>query len=130
MYELHASSKEGRKTWMSRIQQAAGRLTSDLCYVSVDRLSELLLDSSLQKNVTNGSQELSNGDSGSLNGSFDPNISPKEVRRMEWLMVLRTEGGEDGVVNVLRTEGGERMEWLMVLRTEGGEDGVVNGVKD
>lgn len=25
MYELHASSKEDRKTWMSRIQQAATR---------------------------------------------------------------------------------------------------------
>ncbi|KAK5931483.1 hypothetical protein CesoFtcFv8_000201 [Champsocephalus esox] len=162
MYELHASSKEGRKTWMSRIQQAAGscpsrdefplietedkallrRLRADIqqkdrevlellqervtlfsdlveatgrgggeeeeeissssssscrnlfranssaapqaeqllltSIAEVDRLSELLLDSSLQKNVTNGSQELSNGDSGSLNGSFDSNISSKD----------------------------------------------------
>ncbi|KAK1895181.1 Rho guanine nucleotide exchange factor 2 [Dissostichus eleginoides] len=106
MYELHASSKEGRKTWMSRIQQAAGscpsrdefplietedkallrRLRADIqqkdrevlellqervtlfsdlveaeqllltSIAEVDRLSELLLDSSLQKNDRNGNQ--------------------------------------------------------------------------
>ncbi|XP_063737556.1 rho guanine nucleotide exchange factor 2 isoform X2 [Eleginops maclovinus] len=164
MYELHASSKEGRKTWMSRIHQAAGscpsrdefplietedkallrRLRADIqqkdrevlellqervtlfsdlveatgrggveeeeevveisssssscrnlfradssvapqaeqlllaSITEVDRLSELLLDSSLQKNLTNGGPELRNGDSGSLNGSFELNFSSKD----------------------------------------------------
>ncbi|XP_029283292.1 rho guanine nucleotide exchange factor 2-like isoform X2 [Cottoperca gobio] len=162
MYELHASSKEGRKTWMSRIQQAAlscpsrdefplietedkallrrlradiqqkdrevlellqervtlfsdlveatGReggeeeggveLSSSSCrnlfradssvapqaetlltssIAEVDKLSELLLNSNLQKSsLSNGSQELSNGDSGSLNGSFELSISSKD----------------------------------------------------
>lgn len=156
MYELHASSKEDRKTWMSRIQQAATScpsrdefplietedkallrrlradiqqkdrevlellqervtLFSDLVEASgrgkaeeegdvevrissscrnlfradtphapqaepllltaigeVDRLTELLSDSSIHKSsITNGNQEISDGDSGSLNGSFD-----------------------------------------------------------
>ncbi|CAN9514403.1 unnamed protein product [Ophioblennius macclurei] len=155
MYELHATSKEDRRTWMSRIQQAAlscptrddfplietedkallrrlkadiqqkdrevlellqERVTlfSDLVEASshgdnesertvevktsssrnlfradtphapraeqlllsaiseVDKLTELLSHSSIQKSsVVNGGQELSNGDSTSLNGSFD-----------------------------------------------------------
>ncbi|KAM7421693.1 hypothetical protein PAMA_015711 [Pampus argenteus] len=38
----------------------------------VDKLTELLSGTSIQKStVTNGNQELSNGDSGSLNGSFE-----------------------------------------------------------
>ncbi|XP_040900464.1 rho guanine nucleotide exchange factor 2 [Toxotes jaculatrix] len=42
----------------------------------VDRLTDLLLDSSIQRStVTNGNQDLSNGDSGSLNGSFEVNGS-------------------------------------------------------
>lgn len=42
----------------------------------VDKLSELLLQSNIQKSsVTNGNQELSNGESGSLNGSLEINSS-------------------------------------------------------
>ncbi|KAM8734960.1 rho guanine nucleotide exchange factor 2 isoform 2-T2 [Acanthopagrus schlegelii] len=42
----------------------------------VDKLSELLLQSNVQKSsVTNGNQELSNGESGSLNGSLEINSS-------------------------------------------------------
>ncbi|XP_068426685.1 rho guanine nucleotide exchange factor 2-like isoform X2 [Clinocottus analis] len=160
MYELHASSKEGRRTWMSRIQQTAlncpsrdefplietedkallRRLRADIqqkdrevlellqervtlfsdlveatgggggdeegvelstsssssscrnlfradtphapqaeplltsSITEVDKLTELLLKSNIQKY----NQELSNGDSGSLNGSFDLNISSKD----------------------------------------------------
>ncbi|KAM6994913.1 LOW QUALITY PROTEIN: rho guanine nucleotide exchange factor 2 [Tautogolabrus adspersus] len=45
----------------------------------VDRLTELLLDSNIQKStVTNGNQELSNGDSGSLNGSLGSNSSSQD----------------------------------------------------
>ncbi|XP_044063885.1 rho guanine nucleotide exchange factor 2 [Siniperca chuatsi] len=54
--------------------QAEPLLTSAI--TEVDKLTELLLDSSIQKStVTNGNQELSNGDSGSLNGSFELNSS-------------------------------------------------------
>ncbi|KAM3613798.1 uncharacterized protein V6R79_005178 [Siganus canaliculatus] len=169
MYELYASSKEDRRTWMSRIQQTAvscpsrdqfplietedkallrrlradiqqkdrevlellqervtlfsdlveaarregeegsvehstssSRPTSSSCrnlfradtphapqaeplltaaITEVDRLSELLLDSSVQKpTVTNGNQELRNGDSGSLNGSAEINSSSSKDR--------------------------------------------------
>lgn len=165
MYELHASSKEDRKTWMSRIQQAATScpcrdefplietedkallrrlradiqqkdrevlellqervtLFSDLVEASgrgtaeeegdmevrissscrnlfradtpqapqaeplllaaigeVDRLTELLSDASIQKSsITNGNQEISDGDSGSLNGSFDLNDKSSKDR--------------------------------------------------
>ncbi|XP_054478195.1 rho guanine nucleotide exchange factor 2 isoform X2 [Anoplopoma fimbria] len=167
MYELHASSKEGRRTWMSRIQQAAvscpsrdefplietedkallRRLRADIqqkdrevlellqervtlfsdlveatgreggdeeggvelsttsssscrnlfradtphapqaeplltsSITEVDKLTELLLNSNIQKStVTNGNQELSNGDSGSLNGSFELNSSSSKDR--------------------------------------------------
>ncbi|XP_068586028.1 LOW QUALITY PROTEIN: rho guanine nucleotide exchange factor 2-like [Cebidichthys violaceus] len=166
MYELHASSKEGRKTWMSRIQQTALRcpsrdefplietedkallrrlradiqqkdrevlellqervtLFSDLVEATgrgggdeeggvelsstssscrnlfradtphapqaeplltssiteVDKLTELLLNSKVHKSfITNGNQELSNGDSGSLNGSFEINSSSSKDR--------------------------------------------------
>uniref|UniRef100_A0A3Q4GWY7 Rho/rac guanine nucleotide exchange factor (GEF) 2b n=1 Tax=Neolamprologus brichardi TaxID=32507 RepID=A0A3Q4GWY7_NEOBR len=65
MYELHASSKEDRKTWMSRIQQLptlTETLTISLTMfsVSVDRLTELLSDASIQKSsITNGNQEIS-----------------------------------------------------------------------
>ncbi|XP_037310349.1 rho guanine nucleotide exchange factor 2 isoform X1 [Pungitius pungitius] len=163
MYELHASSKEDRRTWMSRIQQTAlscpsrdefplietedkallRRLRADIqqkdrevlellqervtlfsdlveatgrgggdeeggvelntsascrnlfradtpyapqaepllisSITEVDKLTELLLNTSINKSsVTNGNQELSNGDSGSLNGSFDSNSSSKD----------------------------------------------------
>uniref|UniRef100_A0A3Q3G626 Rho/rac guanine nucleotide exchange factor (GEF) 2b n=1 Tax=Labrus bergylta TaxID=56723 RepID=A0A3Q3G626_9LABR len=45
----------------------------------VDRLTELLLDSNIQKStVTNGNQELSNGDSGSLNGSVGSKSSSQD----------------------------------------------------
>ncbi|KAI3360704.1 hypothetical protein L3Q82_012839 [Scortum barcoo] len=167
MYELHTSSKDDRRTWMNRIQQAAQScpsrdefplietedkallrrlradiqqkdrevlellqervtLFSDLVEATgrgeeegdystssssrtssscrnlfradtphapqaeplltasiseVDRLTELLLDSNIHKStVTNGNQELSNGDSGSLNGSFDLNNSSSQDR--------------------------------------------------
>ncbi|XP_041799140.1 rho guanine nucleotide exchange factor 2 [Chelmon rostratus] len=172
MYELYASSKDGRRTWMSRIQQAAlscpsrdefplietedkallrrlradiqqkdrevlellqervtlfsdlveatGRggseeeggielstssprtTTSSSCrnlfradtphapqaeplltasITEVDRLTELLLDSNIQKStVTNGNQELNNGDSGSLNGPLELNSSSTKDR--------------------------------------------------
>ncbi|XP_069032591.1 rho guanine nucleotide exchange factor 2-like [Embiotoca jacksoni] len=168
MYELHASSKDDRRTWMSRIQQAAGScpsrnkfplietedkallrrlradiqqkdrevlellqervtLFSDLVEATarggseeeggvevrttssssscrnlfrsdtphspqaeplllaaigeVDKLTEMLSDSSIQKpSVTNGNQEISNGDSGSLNGSFELNGSSSKDR--------------------------------------------------
>ncbi|XP_028280949.1 rho guanine nucleotide exchange factor 2 isoform X2 [Parambassis ranga] len=166
MYELYGSSKDDRKTWMSRIQQAAlscpsrdefplietedkallRRLRADIqqkdrevlellqervtlfsdlveatgrgadkergvevrttsssssrnlfradtphapkaeplllaAIGEVDRLAELLSDSIIQKSsVTNGNQELSNGDSGSLNGSFDSNESSSKDR--------------------------------------------------
>ncbi|KAM9353018.1 rho guanine nucleotide exchange factor 2 [Symphorus nematophorus] len=176
MYELYASSKDDRKTWMSRIQQAAlscpsrdefplietedkallrrlradiqqkdrevlellqervtlfsdlveatgrgggedeggtelstslsrmssSRMSSSSCrnlfradtphapqaepllsaaIVDVDRLTELLLHSNTQKSsVTNGNQDLSNGDSGSLNGSFELNSSSSKDR--------------------------------------------------
>ncbi|XP_026173054.1 rho guanine nucleotide exchange factor 2 isoform X2 [Mastacembelus armatus] len=165
MYELHFSSKDDRRTWMTRIQQAASscpsrdqfplietedkallrRLRADIqqkdrevlellqervtlfsdlveatgrggaddkgdvevttsstrtsscsscrnlfradtphapqaeplltaAVTEVDKLTELLLDSNIQKStVTNGNQELSDGDSGSLNGSFVSN---------------------------------------------------------
>ncbi|XP_018534256.1 rho guanine nucleotide exchange factor 2 isoform X2 [Lates calcarifer] len=167
MYELHASSKDDRRTWMMRIQQAAlscpsrdefplietedkallRRLRADIqqkdrevlellqeritlfsdlveatgrgeaeeeggvevntspvrtsssssscrnlfradtphapqaeplltaAITEVDKLTELLLNSqrSQRSSVTNGNQELSNGDSGSLNGSFELN---------------------------------------------------------
>lgn len=33
MYELYASSKDGRRTWMSRIQQAALRSVLQYCMV-------------------------------------------------------------------------------------------------
>ncbi|GLD68706.1 rho guanine nucleotide exchange factor 2-like isoform X2, partial [Lates japonicus] len=88
MYELQASSKDDRRTWMMRIQQAALRnlfrantphapqaeslLTAAI--TEVDKLTELLLNSNSERSsVTNGNQELSNGDSGSLNGSFELN---------------------------------------------------------
>lgn len=169
MYELHASSKEGRKTWMSRIQQTAlscpsraefplietedkaliRRLRADIqqkdrevlellqervtlfsdwveatgrgggdeeggedlstssssssscrnlfradtphapqaepllaaSITEVDKLTDLLLNSNVHKHsVTNGNQELSNGDSGSLNGSFELNSSSSKDR--------------------------------------------------
>ncbi|XP_074510417.1 rho guanine nucleotide exchange factor 2 isoform X2 [Sebastes fasciatus] len=169
MYELHASSKEGRKTWMSRIQQTAlscpsraefplietedkaliRRLRADIqqkdrevlellqervtlfsdwveatgrgggdeeggedlstssssssscrnlfradtphapqaepllaaSITEVDKLTDLLLNSNIHKHsVTNGNQELSNGDSGSLNGSFELNSSSSKDR--------------------------------------------------
>ncbi|XP_030606276.1 rho guanine nucleotide exchange factor 2-like [Archocentrus centrarchus] len=165
MYELHASSKEDRKTWMSRIQQAATScpsrdefplietedkallrrlradiqqkdrevlellqervtLFSDLVEASgrgkaeeeedvevkissscrnlfradtphapqaepllltaigeVDRLTELLSDSSIHKSsITNGNQEISDSDSGSVNGSFDLNDKSSKDR--------------------------------------------------
>ncbi|KAM8869416.1 rho guanine nucleotide exchange factor 2 isoform 2-T2 [Spinachia spinachia] len=165
MYELHASSKEDRRTWMSRIQQTAlscpsrddfplietedkalqRRLRADIqqkdrevlellqervtlfsdlveatgrgggdeeggaelssssscrnlfradtphapqaepllisSITEVDKLTELLLNTSVNKSsVTNGNQELSNGDSGSLNGSFDSNNSSSKDR--------------------------------------------------
>ncbi|XP_039662142.1 rho guanine nucleotide exchange factor 2-like [Perca fluviatilis] len=132
MYELHVSSKDDRRTWMSRIQQAALRycvvcviladiqqkdrevlellqervtLFSDLVEATgrgggdggeeeeeeeeegggggggditqVDKLSELLLNSNVQKS-SNGNPEISNGDSGSLNGSFESTGSSKD----------------------------------------------------
>ncbi|KAF1388600.1 hypothetical protein PFLUV_G00091980 [Perca fluviatilis] len=127
MYELHVSSKDDRRTWMSRIQQAALRRTGRFwsscrsasrcsqtwwrpqgeeeemeekkkkkkkkkeeeeeeesgfsCYESenlrVDKLSELLLNSNVQKS-SNGNPEISNGDSGSLNGSFESTGSSKD----------------------------------------------------
>lgn len=165
MYELYASSKDDRKTWMSRIQHAAlscpsrdefplietedkallRRLRADIqqkdrevlellqervtlfsdlveatgrggeegggvelsttsssyrnlfrantphapqaepllsaSITEVDRLTALLLDSSIHKStVTNGNQELSNGDAGSLNGSFESNSSSSKDR--------------------------------------------------
>ncbi|XP_010751808.1 rho guanine nucleotide exchange factor 2 isoform X2 [Larimichthys crocea] len=170
MYELYASSKDDRRTWMSRIQQTADncpsrdefplietedkallrRLRADiqqkdrevlellqervtlfsdlveatgreeeegegveqstsssktsssscrnlfradtphtplaeplLCasIAEVDKLTELLLDSNINKSsVTNGNQELSNGDPGSLNGSLDLNSSSSKDR--------------------------------------------------
>ncbi|XP_035527881.1 rho guanine nucleotide exchange factor 2 isoform X2 [Morone saxatilis] len=47
----------------------------------VDRLTQLLLDSNIHKSsVTNGNQELSDGDSGSLNGSFELNSSTSKDR--------------------------------------------------
>ncbi|XP_051271797.1 rho guanine nucleotide exchange factor 2 isoform X2 [Dicentrarchus labrax] len=47
----------------------------------VDRLTQLLLDSNIHKSsVTNGNQELSDGDSGSLNGSFELNSSSSKDR--------------------------------------------------
>lgn len=175
MYELYASSKEDRRTWMSRIQQAAvscpsrdefplietehkarlRRLKADIlqkdrevkellqeratlfsdwveaagrggendggvelstsstkntsscrnlfradtphalqgapllttCIAEVDRLTELLLNSSGHKStVTNGNQELSNNDTASLNGSFDLNSSSSKDRNGNQLM--------------------------------------------
>ncbi|XP_023127413.1 rho guanine nucleotide exchange factor 2 isoform X1 [Amphiprion ocellaris] len=47
----------------------------------VDKLTEILSDCSINKSsVTNGSQDLSNGDSGSLNGSFEVNGSSSKDR--------------------------------------------------
>ncbi|XP_056237563.1 rho guanine nucleotide exchange factor 2 [Seriola aureovittata] len=47
----------------------------------VDKLTELLLDANIQRStVTNGNQDLSNGDSGSLNGSFEMNSSSSKDR--------------------------------------------------
>ncbi|XP_071325071.1 rho guanine nucleotide exchange factor 2-like isoform X2 [Trachinotus anak] len=173
MYELHASSKDDRRTWMMRIQQAAlscpsrdefplietedkallRRLRADIqqkdrevlellqervtlfsdlveatgrggeeeeggvemstssfrtsssslscrnlfradtphapraeplltaAITEVDKLTELLLDSNIQRStITNGNPELSNGDSGSLNGSFELNSSSSKDR--------------------------------------------------
>ncbi|XP_008302709.1 rho guanine nucleotide exchange factor 2 isoform X1 [Stegastes partitus] len=168
MYELHTSSKDDRRTWMSRIQQAAlscpsrdefplietedkallRRLKADIqqkdrevlellqervtlfsdlveatgrggteeedggvevktsssrnlfrsdtshtpqaeplllnAIGEVDKLTELLSGCSINKssvtNVTNGNQDLSNGDSGSLNGSFEVNSSSSKDR--------------------------------------------------
>ncbi|XP_039974297.1 rho guanine nucleotide exchange factor 2 isoform X2 [Xiphias gladius] len=172
MYELHTSSKDDRRTWMNRIQQAAlscpsrdefplietedkaslRRLRADIqqkdrevlellqervtlfsdlveatgrggteeegrvemsttstrtssgssrrnlfradtphapqaepllnsAITEVDKLTELLLDSNIQRStVTNGNQELSNGETGSLNGSFELNGSSSKDR--------------------------------------------------
>ncbi|KAG7218830.1 hypothetical protein INR49_019672 [Caranx melampygus] len=47
----------------------------------VDKLTEQLLDANIQRStVTNGNQDLSNGDSGSLNGSFEMNDSSSKDR--------------------------------------------------
>nr|XP_019965269.1 PREDICTED: rho guanine nucleotide exchange factor 2 [Paralichthys olivaceus] len=47
----------------------------------VDKLAKLLFDSNTQRStVTNGNQKLSNGDSGSLNGSFDLNNTSSQDR--------------------------------------------------
>ncbi|XP_070690907.1 rho guanine nucleotide exchange factor 2-like isoform X2 [Pempheris klunzingeri] len=168
MYELHASSKDDRRTWMNRIQQAAlscpsrdefplietedkallRRLRADIqqkdrevlellqervtlfsdlveatgrgrtegvggvelstsssslscrnlfradtphapraesllaaSISEVDRLTELLLNSSIiRPSIANGNQELSNGDAGSLNGSFELTSSSSKDR--------------------------------------------------
>ncbi|XP_073322356.1 rho guanine nucleotide exchange factor 2-like [Pagrus major] len=167
MYELYASSKDDRRTWMSRIQQTAlscpsrdefplietedkallRRLRADIqqkdrevlellqervtlfsdlveatgrgggggeelstssfrtsscsrnlfradtphapqaepllsaSIAEVDKLSDLLLKSNVQKSsVTNSNQELSNGESGSLNGSLEINSSSSKDR--------------------------------------------------
>nr|XP_046254570.1 rho guanine nucleotide exchange factor 2-like isoform X2 [Scatophagus argus] len=57
--------------------QAEPLLTTSIA--EVDRLTELLLDSNIQKStVTNGNQELSNGDPASLNGSFENSSSSKD----------------------------------------------------
>ncbi|KAM6936011.1 rho guanine nucleotide exchange factor 2-like isoform 2-T2 [Lycodopsis pacificus] len=59
--------------------QAEPLLTSSI--TEVDKLTELLLNSNVHKSfVTNGNQELSNGDSGSLNGSFEINSSSSKDR--------------------------------------------------
>ncbi|XP_070823335.1 rho guanine nucleotide exchange factor 2-like isoform X2 [Chaetodon trifascialis] len=59
--------------------QAEPLLTASI--TEVDRLTELLLDANIQKStVTNGNQELSNGDPGSPNGSLELNSSSSKDR--------------------------------------------------
>ncbi|XP_015246766.1 PREDICTED: rho guanine nucleotide exchange factor 2-like [Cyprinodon variegatus] len=156
MYEVYASSKDDRKTWMSCIQKAAqssaadiqqkdkevlellqerATLFSDLVQATargeageeksvevkppssnrnlfradtphapkaeplllaaigeVDKLAALLTDSSTQKSsVTNGNQDIRNGDSGSINGSFKLNSSSSKVKillsRTSWVLI-------------------------------------------
>ncbi|XP_042279103.1 rho guanine nucleotide exchange factor 2-like isoform X2 [Thunnus maccoyii] len=189
MYELHASSKDDRRTWMSRIQQAAQscpsrdefplietedkallrRLKADIqqkdrevlellqervtlfsdlveatgrgaeeggqelstssrtsssssnrnlfradtphapqaepllttAISEVDKLTELLSGTNIQKStVTNGNQELSNGDSGSLNGSFELNSGSSKDRNGNQLQQTLNEEVRQRLVNL------------------------------